>query len=129
MGDKVKTFVEECRPCQIANPQTEQEPLKPTLLPDGAWQIVHADFKGPIGGKWYVHTFIDQFSKYPIVEVCKSTSWEHMKPQLQRITSLWGYMDTLVTDGGPPYDSHKFKQYMEDKGIYHHICTPENPQH
>ena len=37
-------------------------------------------------------------------------------------------MDTLITDGGPPYDSHKFKQYMEEKGIRHHICTPENKQ-
>ena len=128
MGEKVKKFIETCKPCQAADPRTEQEPLHPTMMPEGPWQIVHADFKGPIGGKWYVHTFIDQFSKYPIVEICKSTSWDKMLPQLQRITSLWGYMDTIITDGGPPYDGQKFKEYMIAQGIHHHICTPENPQ-
>ena len=46
MGDKVKTFVEECRPCQIANPQTEQEPLKPTLLPEGHGKLYTQTSKG-----------------------------------------------------------------------------------
>ena len=76
------------------------EPLKPTMLPDGAWQQVHADYKGPIGRKYYLHTFIDQYSKYPLVEVCKNTSWDKMEPQLDRVTGLLGNMEVLVTDGG-----------------------------
>ena len=128
MGEMVRIYVETCKPCMAALPSTQQEPLRPTLLPDRAWQQVHADFKGPIGGKYYLHTFIDQFSKYPLVEVCTSTSWEKMKPQLENVTGMMGIMEILVTDGGPPYDSHSFKQYVRKMGINHHICTPENPQ-
>ena len=49
MGDLVHKFVSTCRPCLAAVPRTRKEPLKPTMLPDGAWQQVHADYKGPIG--------------------------------------------------------------------------------
>ena len=103
MGDLVHKFVSTCRPCLAAVPRTRKEPLKPTMLPDGPWQRVHADYKGPIGQKYYLHTFIDQFSKYPVVEVCKNTSWAKMEPQLDRVTGLLGNMDVLITDGGPPY--------------------------
>ena len=112
MANTVKKFVETCRPCLAAIPATQQEPLKPTMLPDHAWQHVHADFKGPIGKRYYLHTFIDQFSKYPVVEVCNSTSWSHMEPQLDRVTGMIGNMEVLVTDGGPPYSSNEFAKYL-----------------
>ena len=86
--------------------------VKITMLPDHAWQHVHADFKGPIGKRYYLHTFIDQFSKYPVVEVCNSTSWSHMEPQLDRVTGMIGNMEVLVTDGGPPYSSNEFAKYL-----------------
>ena len=110
MGDQVHKLVSTCRPCLAAVPGTQKEPLKPTMLPDGAWQQVHADYKGPIGRKYYLLTFIDQYSKYPVVEVCENTSWDKMEPQLDRVTGLLGNMEVLITDGGPPYSSHEFKK-------------------
>ena len=100
----------------------------PTMLPDQAWQQVHADFKGPIGKRYYLRTFIGQFSKYPVVEMCDSTSWEKMEPQLDRVTSMLGNMEVPVTDGGPPYSGHQFAKYMKERGIKHHTFTPESPQ-
>ena len=49
MGAKVREFVECCLPCQAAQAKTETEPLKPTEFPEGPWQELHADYKGPIG--------------------------------------------------------------------------------
>ena len=128
MSSMVRTYVETCRPCQAAVPGTGQEPLKPTLLPDRPWQMVHADFKGPIGKKYYLHTVIDQYSKFPMVEVCTSTSWEQMEPMLENAMSMLGNVEQLTTDGGPPYDSHGFEMFAKRMGFKHHICTPENPQ-
>ena len=128
MSDMVRTYVETCRGCQVAEPSTGQEPLKPNLLPDRPWQYVHADFKGPIGKKYYFHTIIDQYSKYPMVDVCTSTSWEQMEPMLRNSLSLLGNVERLTTDGGPPYDSREFKKFAKREGFEHHICTPENPQ-
>ena len=88
---------------------------------------MHADYKGPIGKRYYLHTFIDQYSKYPVVEVCDNTSWAKMEPQLDGVTGLLGNMDVLISDGGPPYSSQDFQKYMERKGIKHHLCALENP--
>ena len=129
MSDMVRQYVETCLGCQVAEPSTGQEPLKPNLLPDRPWQYLHADFKGPIGKKrFYLHTIIDQYSKFPVVEVCTSTSWEQMEPMLENALSMMGEVEMITTDGGPPYDSREFRKYAKRKGFKHHICTPENPQ-
>ena len=78
MEGLVKEFVETCPPCQAAQPRTETEPINPTEYPEGPWQALHADFKGPVAGSWYLHVIIDQYSKYPVVHIVKSTSWEDL---------------------------------------------------
>jgi hypothetical protein len=124
----VKEYVESCIPCQAAIPSTPQEPMKATELPDKPWQHVHADFKGPIGGSYYLHTIIDEYSKYPVVEVCKSTSWEAMKPMLDRALGTFGIVESMTTDNGPPYNSQEFTDYAKTMGFRHRKCTPQNPQ-
>ena len=128
MSSMVRTYVETCVGCQAADPSTSQEPLKPNPLPDRPWQYVHADFKGPIGKKYYLHTVIDQYSKYPVVDVCTSTSWEQMQSMLENSMGMLGNVEMLTSDGGPPYDSREFRRYAKRMGFKHHICTPENPQ-
>lgn len=128
MGDMVRKYVETCLACQANDPSTDQEPLKPTKLPDRPWQYIHADYKGPIGHKYYLHTFIDQYSKYPVVEICTSTSWEQMEPMMENAMGLFGNVEMVTTDGGPPYDSREFRKMAKRMGFHHHICTPENPQ-
>ena len=123
-----KEYVESCIPCQAAISSTPQEPMKATDLPDRPWQHVHADFKGPIGGSYYLHTIIDEYSKYPVVEVCKSTSWEVMRPMLDRAMGMLGIVDSMTTDNGPPYNSNEFSKYAKAMGFRHRKCTPENPQ-
>ena len=128
MGKMVREYVESCVACQAADPRTEQEPLKPSVLPDRPWQYIHADFKGPIMQKYYLHTFIDQYTKYPVVEICTSTSWEQMEPMMEMALGTFGNIEKVTTDGGPPYDSKEFRRMARRMGFEHHICTPENPQ-
>ena len=98
------------------------------MLPDRPWQWVHADFKGPIGKRYYLHTIIDQYTKYPVVDIVASTSWEEMEPVVEKNMAMFGNVEKLTTDGGPPYNSKGFATYVKQMGITHHICTPENPQ-
>ena len=128
MGPMVTKLVESCLPCLAAVPGTTQQPLKMTELPDGPWQVVHADYKGPIGKQYYLHTIIDQYTKYPVVEICKSTDWEGMEKMLKNALTTFGTVEKFISDGGPPYNSEKFRKFAKKKGFVHHICTPENPQ-
>ena len=45
-----------CLPCQAAQAQTE---TKPTEVPEGLWQELHADYMGPTGKDWYLNVLID----------------------------------------------------------------------
>ena len=63
-----------------------------------------------------------------VVEVCKSTSWEQMEPMMENALGLFGNVEKVTSDGGPPYDSREFRKMAKRMGFYHHITTPENPQ-
>ena len=128
MSKMVKEYVESCVTCMAALPGTSQEPMKPTLLPERPWQHIHADFKGPIGNKYYLHTFIDQYTKYPVVDVCTSTSWEQMEPMLETALGMLGNVESVTTDNGPPYNSDNFRKFAKRMGFKHRLCTPVNPQ-
>ena len=104
MAEMGRAYVESCKACQASDPSKGQEPLKLTPLPDRPWQYIHADFKGPIGKQYYLHTCIDQYTKYPVVEVFKSTSWEQMEPMMEKALGLYWNVEQVTKDVGPPCD-------------------------
>ena len=117
MRKKTIEYVESCLGCAAAMPHTTPIPLEPNLLPKKAWENLHADFKGPIGGQYYLHILIDQYSKYPEVDVIKSTSFSKLRPILDRIFAIHGIPETLSTDNGPPYPGDDMKKYAGRNGI------------
>ena len=128
MGPMVKEFVETCRPCMAATTRKETEPLKPTELPTGPWRELNADFKGPIGGSWYFHVLIDQYTKFPVVNIVKSTGWETLRPVLEDALATHGIPDVITTDGGPPYNGEEFRKFAQNMGFTHRQTTPESAQ-
>ena len=50
MRKDVLGYVGSCVPCLSAIPRVTPVPLQQNMLPDRAWQNLHADFKGPIVG-------------------------------------------------------------------------------
>ena len=103
-------------------------PLEPNLLPERPWQKLHADFKGPIGGNYYIHIIIDQYSKYPEVDVLTSTSFNKLRPILDRDFATHRIPETMTADSGPPYPSHEMKSYASEKGFQLTPVSPCDPQ-
>ena len=81
--EKVKT----CLPCQAATTgtSTNPEPLIMTKLPDAPWQEVAADFVGPFPSGELLLVVIDEFSRFPEVEIINSTSAKTVIPKLDNI--------------------------------------------
>ena len=75
MSKLVDKYVESCNACAAVVPNTPPVPLKPNLLPKHPWQYLHADFKRLIGASYYLHVVIDQYTKYPEVDIVKSTKF------------------------------------------------------
>ena len=85
-------------------------------------------FKGPIGSKYYLHVLIDQFSKYPEVDVISSTSFSKLEPRFDRILATHGVPDEITTDNGSPYFGDEMACYAKKMGFRHHSTTPMDPQ-
>ena len=128
MNKDVGEYVQSCLGCNAASTRTIPVPLKPNLLPDRPWQKVHVDFKGPIGGQYYLHVMIDQFSKYPEVDIVKSTSFKKLRPILDRILATHGIPEFVTSDNGPPYPSHDMEMYAAEKGFLLTPVSPNDPQ-
>ena len=128
MHSLVSEHVAACIPCNAASHHNPPVPLEPNFLPQRPWQNVHADFKGPIAGKYYVHAIIDQFSKYPEVDIVTSTSFKKLRPVLDRVFSTHGVPENMTSDNGPPYFSEDLKVYARHMGFNLTPVTPEDPQ-
>ena len=128
MHKAVSEFVKSCIACNAASVHNPPVPLEPNFLPEGPWQKLHGDFKGPIAGSYYLHIIIDQYSKYPEVDVLTSTSFQKLKPVLDRIFSTHGVPETLTTDNGPPYSSDAMSEYSKHMGFQLTPVTPDDPQ-
>ena len=85
MSEKVNSYVQSCKGCNAANSHTPPVPLQPNMLPEKPWQMLHADFKGPIGAKYYLHIIIDQYSKFLEVDVVTSTKFQSLRPVLDSV--------------------------------------------
>ena len=126
----VKDYTESCLGCTAATPRNRPPPMMERETPGGPWQHCSADFKGPIGGTggYYFHVLIDNYSRWPEVEVVKSTSFQELRPALDRSIGLLGVPVSVTHDRGPPYNSAEWKKYAKEKGFETRACTPEHPE-
>ena len=122
--------IRNCCPCQASMPESAPtpEPLKMTPLPDGPWKEVAIDFAGPYPSGEYLMVVIDEYSRFPEVEILTFTSARAVIPKLDAIFSRQGIPDVLKSDNGPPFNSHEFKEFAEHLGFQHRRITPYWPK-
>ena len=69
------------------------------------------DFEGPIGWskRYYFHMVIDTYSRYPEVQIVKSTSFERLAKALAPVCSTQGKPEMYR---GPPYNGKEWRRYV-----------------
>ena len=102
--------------------QTSRTSIQMTKLPDGSWQKLSADFCGTLPTGDYLLVVIDEYSRYPEVEILKSTSAKATIPKFDKIISIYGVPIEIKTDG------QEFKEFSEDLGFSHRKITPLWPK-
>ena len=127
--DKIaQTTVGKCIPCQATGKANPPEPLQMTSMPEGPWDMVHIDFFGPVPTGEYLLVIIDRYSRFPEVELVKSTKTSSVIPRLDRIFSVHGIPREIKTDNGPPFNGEEFENYVKALGIKYDPGTPLWPQ-
>ena len=125
---KVESYINTCIPCQATVHTEAQEPVKSTTLPKGPWECLSMDFYGPMPSGEYVLVVIDEYSRFPEIDITTSTSAKATLPKLDRILSSFGIPISIKTDNGPPFTSKTFNDYCRLMGIKHQLITPRHPR-
>ncbi|KAK7933589.1 hypothetical protein WMY93_004485 [Mugilogobius chulae] len=125
---KAEAAVRNCLACQANTPVTQNEPLKMSPLPEAPWHSVSPDFYGPLPSGEYLLVITDDYSRYPVVEIVRSTSAVTVIPVMDKVFSMFGIPRVVKTDNGPPFNSDSFTQFAEYLGFHHRKITPLWPQ-
>eukprot|EP00253_Pinus_taeda_P028134 PITA_28134 len=129
-----RKYVKACDSCQrMGQPNHRDEmPLNPqvTLEP---LRNGHLAFVGPINPpsnqRVYILVCTDYMTKWVEAKALIKANEEAVLTFLfQEIFVRFGLPRELVTDGGPPFNSHGFKNMLQKYHIKHKMTTPYHPQ-
>ena len=121
-------IISSCIPCAATTSVSNKEPLKMPSLPKKPFQQISCDFCGPLPTGEMLIVVIDDYSRYPVVEVVNSTSANSVITIFDRVLSLFPTPEIVRTDNGPPFNSTVFRQYSDYLGFKHRKITPLHPE-
>eukprot|EP00253_Pinus_taeda_P026296 PITA_26296 len=129
-----KKYVRACDSYQrMGQPNHRDEmPLNPQVIlePFERWAL---DFIGPINPpsnqRVYILVCTDYMTKWVEAKALIKANEESVLTFLfEEIFVRFGLPKELVTDGGPPFNSHGFKDTLQKYHIKHRMTTPYHPQ-
>ena len=97
-------------------------------LLDGPWLNLCADFWGPTPDGKYVLVIVDEYSRYPVVDLINSTVGSTVMPVFDKYFSYFGIPEVLETDNGTPFHGDDFATFADYLGFDHRKITPLWPQ-
>ncbi len=97
-------------------------------LPHGPWKNVAVDFCGPFPSGDYLLVMLDEYSRFPFVEIMQSTSACKLIPVMDKSFSAVGIPEVVKSDNGPPFSSKDFSDFAKYLGFHHRKITPYWPQ-
>ena len=126
---RVEDMIKSCIPCQVSHSSPEnREPIQSTQLPDKPWSHIAIDFSGPYPTGEYALVVVDEYSRYPEIELVSSTNASLVISKLDSIFARHGFPDSMKSDNGPPFQSKEFATYCKNVGIKHTRITPLWPE-
>jgi hypothetical protein len=128
MDKLTEDIVKNCATCAVVTKDERLQPLQMSQLPDKAWESLCADFCGPYPSGDYCLVVLDEYSRFPVVELVRSTSARSVIPVFDQIFATHGMPETLKTDNGPPFQGFEFRKFMQYCGIRHRRITPLWPR-
>ena len=105
-----------------------QVPLSMSELPDGPWMNISMDFCGPIPSGEYLFVIVDEYSRFPVVEIVNNLSAEKIIPVVDKVFSTFSYPVQVKTDNGTPFQSQQWSDFCEFNNIHHRSITPLWPK-
>ena len=126
LGVALTELVKGCRTCQQHKPAQRHEPLRPTTLPDRPWQQLGADLCSHDGKDFLV--VADYYSRWLEVRQLHSTSSAAVIHKFKLIFATHGIPEVIISDNGPQFQSHEFREFAQEYDFQHRTSSPGFPQ-
>ena len=97
-------------------------------LPNGPWEDISIDFFGPLPLGETLLVIIDLYTRFPLVEIMKTTTEYAVIKRLENIFSIFGCPCSVKRDNGPPFNSYAFREYLREVNIIDAHITPLQPE-
>lgn len=128
MNSQVEDLVKRCTACQLVARAPKPLPIQSRDLPEGPWQVIQIDFlKLPKCGTEEFFMITDTFSRMFWCVEMNRTDASSTKKALWDIFKIWGKVDIIQSDNGPPFNSEDFTSYWRKHGITHRTVVPYCP--
>ena len=128
MNKMVESMLAQCYECTVTTKEHRTCPIKSQAIPETEWNTVCLDFGGPYPDGHYNLVVVDKRTRYPDVEVVKSTSAKPTIQALRKMFTTHGIPRRVESDNGPPFNSTQFAEFAQELGFHHHRVTPEHAQ-
>ncbi len=79
---QAEQLISACIPCQASTTYNKHQPLQMSELPEGPWQNVSVDFCGPFPSGDYLLDVLDEYSRFPFVEITPVKTLRTSQPTL-----------------------------------------------
>ena len=97
-------------------------------MPASPLLSVAVDLCGPFPTGETLLILVDYYSRFPFVEILKSTTSATIISKLFKIFSVHGLPETLTSDNGGQFTSNEMESFLKINGSTHTRTTPLWPQ-
>ena len=126
MTAEIKDCIAKCEVCATYQKEQPKEPLICHKNPSRPLETVRSDIFH-FQDKDYLGT-VDYYSNYFAVDFLKDKTASEVIQVLKRHFARHGIPNRLVSDNGPPFNSHEFQHFAESYDTEHFTSSPHYPQ-
>ena len=123
---EIEAMIKKCEICLSYSKSNSPEPLILRPVPDHVWQDVAMDFMRLQNEDYIV--MVDYFSKFVEIQKLTSKTATSVVSVLKRTFRTHGIPARLFSDGGPPFDSRVYLEFLREYKIEHRLSSPKYPQ-
>lgn len=96
-------------------------------IPTKPWDVVGTDLFDLHRSQWLI--IADYYSKYPVVKHLPAHLPSSVIVNITRqVFTEFGIPSKVVSDNGPHFSSHLYREFAKEWGFHHEITSPRKPQ-
>ena len=101
--------------------------LFPDLCADSSLIFNWVDTLGPLPSGEYLLVIIDDYSRFPVVEVLQNLTCDIIIKKMHYVFCTYGLPEQMKTDNARYFIAQEMKTYLNQHGIDHVKITPYHP--